>query len=77
MILLVFLNKKGLKRITVNLLPLSKIASMSLFFSVFKQKYASYQRLIPIILATCETEIMRIRVLGQHKQIVHKTPSAK
>jgi hypothetical protein len=32
---------------------------------------------LPVILATWETEIGRIEVRGQYRQIAHKTPSPK
>jgi hypothetical protein len=36
-----------------------------------------HQWLMPIILATWETEIGRIAIRDQSKQIVHETPSPK
>jgi hypothetical protein len=38
---------------------------------------AGRQWLVPVILATQKAEIRRIKVQGQPRQIVHKTPSPK
>jgi hypothetical protein len=38
---------------------------------------ARHQCLTPVILATWETEVWRIKVQGQPREIVHKTPSPK
>jgi hypothetical protein len=38
---------------------------------------AGHRSLMPLILATWEAEIRRIAIQGQHRQIVHETPSPK
>jgi hypothetical protein len=48
------------------------------FNSSFKNSFeAKHQWFTPIILATWEADIERIKVQGQPRQIVHKTPISK
>jgi hypothetical protein len=54
-----------------------RIFNYILYMTLKKIAIASCQRLTPVIPATWETEIGRIAIQGQHRQIVLKPPSPK